>query len=243
MTEDAPLEPVAPEPAPPAGSTDPTEPVPTAAAAAAAGTAPWPTSPPVAPAPPSPPRSNTVAVPKWLVFVVGAVVFALLGFAIGWVAAPGGDSTTVRFPNRGFFNGPNAPDNGSNGFFGPGGGAANGGGARRQPTTPSAPQQSGAFLGVATDASTKPAGARILRVVAGSPAAEGGLKANDVITKVDGATVSSPQQLGNRISAHQDGDRVTITYVRGGTTDTASVTLASRSSLDIPTPSTTQPGL
>ncbi len=240
MTEDAPLEPVAPEPAPPAGSTDPTEPVPTAAAAAGAapGTAPWPTSPPVAPAPPSPPRSNTVAVPKWLVFVVGAVVFALLGFAIGWVAAPGGDSTTVRFPNRGFFNGPN---NGSNGFLGPGGGAGNGGGA--QPTTPSAPQPSGAFLGVATEASTDPTGARILRVVAGSPAADGGLKTNDVITKVDGATVTSPQQLGNRIAAHQDGDRVTITYVRGGTTNTTSVTLASRSSLDVPTPSTTQPGL
>ncbi len=243
MTEDAPLEPVAPEPEPqpepPAATTDTTQSVP---AATATGTPPWPSPAAV----PPPPRRGTVAVPIWLLMVVGALVFGLIGFGIGWIAAPGDDHGTTMRPGRGFPIGPGGafgiPGNGSN--DGNGNGSNNGGGNRGnndQPTIPS-PTLRGAFLGVATEASTDPNGAKILRVVPSSPASDAGLKVDDVITKVDDHDIANPQQLATRISAHQRGDKVTITYVRDGKTDTADVTLTNRASID-PTPSTTRPGL
>jgi membrane-associated protease RseP (regulator of RpoE activity) len=230
MTEDAPLEPVAPEPEPQPPQADPTQPVPEATSA---GTPPWP-SPAAAPGAPVPPRRGTVAVPIWLLFVVGALLFGLIGFGIGWAAAPGdGDTTTIVRPGRGFPEGPNGS------FQMPGNGSNNGNGNGGQPTVPS-PTLRGAFLGVATEASTDPSGAKILTVVPSSPASNAGLEPNDVITKVDDDNVANPQQLANRITAHQRGDKVTITYVRNEKTDTATVTLTSRASI-IPTPSTTRP--
>lgn len=225
MSEDAPLEPVAPEPV-----TVPTEPVPTEPVSTTTGTGPppWP-SPTVTAEAPQPPRRSSVSIPTWLLFVVGAVVIAALGFAVGWIAAPGSEQRETLAPSRGSALGP----------FG------NGGGSGNQPSIPlPAPQGvRRAFLGVATNPSSDPAGVRIVRVVPGSPAAKAGLKVDDVITKVDDNAVARPEQLATRIGAHQRGDQVTITYVRGGATETARVTLARRSSLNLPTPSTTQPRL
>ncbi|MGZ4734681.1 MAG: PDZ domain-containing protein [Acidimicrobiia bacterium] len=226
MSEDEPLEPVDPESV--------TEPVPTASVATAAdapaGPPPW--SAPPAPSQGPPPSSggSTVAVPKWLLLVVGAIVIAGLGFAAGWVAAPddGGTTTRVFAPGQ---LGPRANGNG------------NGGGSGNQPLVPSSPRRGArsGFLGVATIRSTDPAGARVEQVIPDSPAASAGLQADDVITKVDSFSVSSPQQLANRISAHASGDKVTITYVRNGTTATKDVTLVRRTTVEPSTPSTTQP--
>ncbi len=203
MTEDAPLEPVAPEPgAEPIEAA--TEPVPTATPP---GPPPWGT-PPAAGEGGGPNRSSTVAVPKWLILVVAAIVFAGLGFALGYAVAPDGESHEARGPR------PNS------GFVAPGPFDDNGG-QGGSPTVPLPQQQGGAFLGVSTSRSTDPAGARVVQVVPGSPASEAGLEADDVITKVDGDNVANPNQLARRVQAHRDGDEVTVTYVRSGKTDTA----------------------
>ncbi len=238
MSEDAPLEPVAPEPVtmptePVATESVPTEPVATTTPPPP-GPPPW--SSPAAASDGRPPRGSSVAVPKWLLLVVGALVIAGLGFVVGWVAAPGGghDERRAAGPNSGFLPSP----------FANGGNGPNGGGSGNRQTNPApAPRRSGAFLGVATTRSANPAGVRVARVVPGAPAAAAGLKVDDVITKVDGDSVTRPEQLAASIGAHQSGDRVTITYVRGGTTDTAQVTLARRSSIQIPTPTTVPPRL
>ena len=241
MSEDGPLEPVTPgsePPTQPQAAAEPTQPVPTADLAAP-GSSPapaWPTPPPAA----VPARSSTVAVPKWLILVLRGLAVGLLGFAIGWIAAPGDDSRTVVVRPGGF-----APGNGD-GFLpnpGNGGRGGNGGDLPTVPPVPRVPRPGGAFLGVASSTATDPAGARVVTVVPDSPAARGGLEVDDVITRVGGETVTSPRQLANRIGAHRPGDEVTITYERDGKSDTATVRLVSRSSIETPTPSTTSPGL
>ena len=113
MSDDAPLEPVAPEPATPAADAAPTEPVPTDAAptqpvptATPPGPPPWtpPTAPSAEPAPEQPGGSSTVAVPKWLVLAVAAIFFAGLGFAIGYAVAPDDDNNDAAplRPDSGF---------------------------------------------------------------------------------------------------------------------------------------------
>jgi S1-C subfamily serine protease len=82
-------------------------------------------------------------------------------------------------------------------------------------------------------------------VRAGSPAATAGLKAatgttsvggadyatgGDVITKVDGNSVSSAADLQQLIDARKPGDKIVLTVARGSTTRTVDVTLAARPS-------------
>ncbi len=50
----------------------------------------------------------------------------------------------------------------------------------------------------------------------------------DVITKIDGRTVSSNEQLSTIVLAHKPGDQVTVTVVRGSATTTLTVTLGTR---------------
>ena len=66
-------------------------------------------------------------------------------------------------------------------------------------------------------------------VQAGSGAADGGVKTGDVITAVDGATVTSAQQLRAIIAAHKPGDSLSLDVRRSGSTKTLHVTLGSRS--------------
>jgi putative serine protease PepD len=106
-------------------------------------------------------------------------------------------------------------------------------------------------VGVATiDSSTAsqlgvPAGVEVTQVRSGTPAADAGLKGatsakivsgqeipvgGDVITAVDGKTISSAEELQSVIGAKKPGDTVTITYTRGGSEHTLSLTLATRPS-------------
>ncbi|MFE2420540.1 S1C family serine protease [Streptomyces hokutonensis] len=65
-------------------------------------------------------------------------------------------------------------------------------------------------------------------VEAGGPAAKAGLKAGDVITKLDDSVIDSGPTLIGEIWTHKPGDKVTITYKRGGTEHTTELTLGSR---------------
>ncbi|HVU73114.1 MAG TPA: trypsin-like peptidase domain-containing protein [Mycobacteriales bacterium] len=101
-------------------------------------------------------------------------------------------------------------------------------------------EASHAFLGVSTDDSSAPEGARIADqqdpcggpkvngVTQGSPADKAGLKVGDVITKVDGTTIRGYQDLITAIRRDKVGQTVTVTYVRNGQTQTAEVTLSER---------------
>ncbi|QKW28354.1 trypsin-like peptidase domain-containing protein [Streptomyces seoulensis] len=65
-------------------------------------------------------------------------------------------------------------------------------------------------------------------VESGGPADQAGLKSGDVITKLDDHVIDSGPTLIGEIWTHKPGDKVTITYKRGGKEHTTSVTLGSR---------------
>ncbi|MER6119590.1 trypsin-like peptidase domain-containing protein [Streptomyces sp. NPDC001743] len=65
-------------------------------------------------------------------------------------------------------------------------------------------------------------------VTKGGPAARAGLRAGDVITKFNDTVVDSGPTLIGEIWTHQPGDKVTLTYKRGGKTSTVEVTLGER---------------
>ena len=85
-----------------------------------------------------------------------------------------------------------------------------------------------AYLGVATETSTSPAGAKIATVRSGTPAAGSDLTAGDVVTAVDDQKVSSSDQLRELIDAHNPGDSVTLTVSRNGDTKSLKVVLGTR---------------
>jgi putative serine protease PepD len=85
-----------------------------------------------------------------------------------------------------------------------------------------------AYLGVATETSTSPAGARIATIRTGTPAAESDLQAGDVVTAVDGDAVTSSDQLRELVDAHNPGDSVTLTVSRNGDTKSLKVVLGTR---------------
>src|SRR5262249_25672588 len=73
-----------------------------------------------------------------------------------------------------------------------------------------------AYVGVLIQGVT--GGARITKIVSGSPAQKAGLKVGDVITAFDGKTVTSAGDLTAAVSASQSGEKVTVTVHRGGST-------------------------
>jgi membrane-associated protease RseP (regulator of RpoE activity) len=158
-------------------------------------------------------------VPRWAAVVVAAVLLLGVGFGIGWIAAPGGghDDRPIGRVFPGF----------------PGGPGGQGGG--QGPSTPQVPGTSnGAFLGVSTQAASNgQQGVPVAAVQSGSPADQAGLKAGDVITAVDGNSVTDPSQLSQAIRSHQSGEQVTITYTRNGTSAQVQVKLGTRAPAQI----------
>jgi putative serine protease PepD len=65
-------------------------------------------------------------------------------------------------------------------------------------------------------------------VVPGGPADKAGLKPGDVITELDDAIIDSGPTLIGTIWQHHPGDKVQVTYQRGGQTSTTTVTLGER---------------
>ena len=80
-----------------------------------------------------------------------------------------------------------------------------------------------AYVGVLIQ--TVSGGARVTRIVAGSPAAKSALKVGDVVTAFDGHPVTSANDLTAAVSAAKVGQKVTVTVRRGGSTEQLSITL------------------
>ena len=68
-------------------------------------------------------------------------------------------------------------------------------------------------------------GALIVSVTSDSPADQAGLKAGDVITKIDDENISTTEELISAIRSHQIGDQVEIVYYSGDVQKVANVTL------------------
>jgi putative serine protease PepD len=73
-------------------------------------------------------------------------------------------------------------------------------------------------------------GAQVRQVNAGSTAAQAGLRTGDVITKVDDHQISDADSLVATIRSYRPGDKVTVTYQRGGQSHTVQLTLDSDAS-------------
>ena len=84
-------------------------------------------------------------------------------------------------------------------------------------------------LGVSIDMKFEGDGALIAKndkaILPGGPAAKAGLKAGDLITKFDGRTITSAEELIVAIRAKSVGDKVELTYSRNGVSASASVIL------------------
>ena len=72
-------------------------------------------------------------------------------------------------------------------------------------------------------------GAQIQDVNAGSTAENAGIAKGDVVTKVDDHLITDADSLVATIRSYRPGDQVTVTYMRGGETKTAQLTLDSDS--------------
>jgi putative serine protease PepD len=64
----------------------------------------------------------------------------------------------------------------------------------------------------------------------GGPADKAGIKGGDVITAIDGRTTAGADAVIAAIRTFQPGDKVKVTYTRGGDSHTVTVTLTSASS-------------
>ena len=85
------------------------------------------------------------------------------------------------------------------------------------------------LLGVTLTNSTTADGADqaiVHTVEAGGPAAKAGIKGGDVITAIDGHATSGADAVIADVRSFQPGDKISVTYLRGGSTHTATVTLS-----------------
>ncbi len=84
-------------------------------------------------------------------------------------------------------------------------------------------------IGVSVDMNYSGSGAMIAKntgsIAKGSPAENAGLKAGDIITEFDGRSITSSEELIVAIRSKNVGDKVTITYKRGGTLKSTTLTL------------------
>ena len=84
-----------------------------------------------------------------------------------------------------------------------------------------------AFLGITMKASTDPAGVAVSSVYKDTAAAKAGLQTGDVITKIDGKSITSPNAVSIAVHSKNVGDSIEITYVRNGAENTVTATLGS----------------
>ncbi len=85
-----------------------------------------------------------------------------------------------------------------------------------------------AYLGVSTSDTANDKGAQIRETTSGGPSERAGLRAGDVVTKIDGQTISTADQVVQSISDKQPGDTVKVTVQRNGHEQTVDVTLGTR---------------
>jgi membrane-associated protease RseP (regulator of RpoE activity) len=195
------------------------------AATAAASPAPVATAP--ASTTPPPDRRGGVFIPTWLAIVIAILLIGGVGFGVGYVSADDGDSDTSSAASSQQVPSTQPPRNlpGNNGAPNGNNNAPNGGGGF--PNGQNASQT--AFLGVSVENAGDNGGARVTEVRSGSPAADAGLKAGDVITKIGDTTIQSSTDLIRAVRSNDPGDSVTVTYTRDGTSTDVKVELGSLS--------------
>ena len=85
-----------------------------------------------------------------------------------------------------------------------------------------------AYAGVSIGDTADDTGAQVQRVVGGSPADKAGLQAGDVITAIDGKSISTADDLTALVNTYKPGDTAKLTVTRNGSTKTLSITFAQR---------------
>ncbi|MEV4938719.1 S1C family serine protease [Streptomyces zaomyceticus] len=75
------------------------------------------------------------------------------------------------------------------------------------------------------DDASEPAGVAVVEAPADGAAGRAGLKPGDIITRLDDTDITTITSLSEALASHRPGDKVTVTYVRGATTEKAEVTL------------------
>jgi putative serine protease PepD len=83
-------------------------------------------------------------------------------------------------------------------------------------------------IGANVDTRTGSTGAEVVAVPAGSPAAAGGLRKGDVVTRVDGSPITDGIGLIVAIRTHQPGETIDLAVRRDGHTRDVKVTLDSK---------------
>ena len=83
---------------------------------------------------------------------------------------------------------------------------------------------------VSSQQNSATAGATLNSVDANSPAAKAGLKTGDVVTKVDSQRIDDADALIAAVRSHAPGEKVSITYLRNGQSNTVQITLGGSSS-------------
>lgn len=68
-------------------------------------------------------------------------------------------------------------------------------------------------------------GVKVLNVDEDTPAAKAGLQKDDIITEIDGSAVNSVDELKNKTKDLKEGSSLTVTFLRSGKTQSATVTL------------------
>jgi membrane-associated protease RseP (regulator of RpoE activity) len=121
----------------------------------------------------------------------------------------------------------------------PGGGARRRGAERsagegpgRQPSGPEQPgvvgAAGGAFLGIAADTRAGWDGVRLGTIVPGSGAERAGLRAGDVLVRLDDTALQAFADLRALLDHHRPGDTLRLVYLRDGLDHETSVTLGAR---------------
>ncbi len=84
-----------------------------------------------------------------------------------------------------------------------------------------------AYVGVFLNGAST-GGAQITSVQPGSPASRAGLRNNDLVTAINGKTISSTQQFIETVDTYSPGQTITVTLSRGGSTKQVKLTLGTR---------------
>ena len=84
-----------------------------------------------------------------------------------------------------------------------------------------------AFLGVSMGTTASDGGVAVAAVYKDTAAAAAGLQTGDIITKIDGKTISEASDVSTAVRSHKVGDTISITYTRNGEENTVEAKLGS----------------